>query len=105
MLKATHDHIHRISSFGVMSQTSNKHLTSIAEETPKHVALKFRSNAEFEPSEAHTELIFLLRKINALQTQGTPLWGSHRDGYVSFPLLTSRNKLGENGISRVTCIT
>lgn len=50
-----------------MSQTSNKCLNSIAEETPKHAAVKFRSNTEFEPSEAHTELIFLLRKINALQ--------------------------------------
>lgn len=51
-----------------MSQTPNKHLTSIAEETPKHAALKFRRDAAFELSEAHTELIFLLIKINALQT-------------------------------------
>lgn len=62
-MKATHDHIHHISGFGVMSQTSNKHLTSFAEETPKHAALKFRSDAEFEPSEAHTELICMLKKL------------------------------------------
>lgn len=69
MLKATHDHIHHTSGFGVMSQTFNKHLNSTAEETPKHAALRFRSDGEFEPSEAHMELIFLLRKINILQTQ------------------------------------
>lgn len=68
-MKATHDHVHHTSGFGVMSQTSNKHLTSIAEETPKHAALRFRSDGEFEPSEARTKFIFLLRKINVLKTQ------------------------------------
>lgn len=35
MLKAAHNHTHHTSGFGVMSQTSNKLLTSIAEETCK----------------------------------------------------------------------
>jgi len=49
-----------------MSQSSNKWLTSIAEETPRHAALKFRRDAELEPSEAYIELIFLLTKNNFL---------------------------------------
>lgn len=62
MWKAIHDHIHHISGFGATSQASNERLTSTAEETPKPAALKFRSDAELEPSEAHTELIFLSAK-------------------------------------------
>lgn len=85
-----------------MSQTSNKYLASTAEETPKHAALNFRSYAEFEPSEAHTELIFLLRKVNALQIR---VRGSRGDGYVSSPLHISRNELDESDIARVICIT
>lgn len=64
MWKAIHDRIHHISGFGATSQAPNEWLTSIAEETPKCAALKIRSDAEPEPSEAYTELIFLLKKNN-----------------------------------------
>lgn len=64
MWKTIHDRIYHISGFGVTSQASNKRLTSIAEETPKRAALKFRSDGEPEPSEASTELTFLLTKNN-----------------------------------------
>lgn len=59
MWKAIHDCIHHIGGFEAMSQASNKRLTSIAEETTKRAALKFRSDAELEPWEAYTELSFL----------------------------------------------
>lgn len=49
MWKAIHDCIHHIGGFEAMSQASNKRLTSIAEETTKRAALKFRSDAELEP--------------------------------------------------------
>lgn len=64
MQKAIRDPIHRISGFGAMSQASDQRLTSIAEEKTKRVAPKYRSNAELEPSEVYTELIFLLAKNN-----------------------------------------
>lgn len=64
MWKALHDHIHHICGFGATSQASNERLTSTAEETPKRAALKIRSEAELEPSEAYTELIFLSTKNN-----------------------------------------
>ena len=62
MWEAIHDHIHHISGFGATSQASNKWLASIVEVTRKCAALNFRSDAELEPSEAYTELLFLNNK-------------------------------------------
>lgn len=63
-----------------MSQASNEQHTSLAEETSKHVALQFRRDAELENSEAHTELIFLLKNNCPTNT----IMGESSDSYVIF---------------------